>query len=451
MSKEWRRFFKYAAAVSGIATMVFLFSLSLREGESEEIARLTPETKITQESIEKLPVQGHVATSDVRYLSNMTIALEPGDTLIEALENTGIPFGEAFAASNSLLDVYDPRDLKASQKLSVSVWLDDDQPKTRHLDRLTFVPKIDQMVILEHNKAERFEARIETIEHNIRLAQAKGTILDNLFNSATEAGVPVPVLMAASRVLGQAVDFQRDITQGDKFVFAYEIYDDQYTGGTHTGNLVYVSLNTSDNLVEFYRHETADGFVSYFDDAGRSNVSGLMRTPVSKGRLSSSYGKREHPVLGYTRMHKGLDFAATLGTPVLSAGDGVIVQRGRNGSFGKYIRIRHSNGFSTAYAHLDQYTDTLEPGDRVRRGEVIGYVGETGLTTGPNLHFEVLNGGRQVNPAQVVAPPLRKLEGEALSQFRRDIAELKMTLGIPMRTIGARSRPDVRVLFGDEG
>jgi len=452
MTNEGRKFFKCAAAVSGLAVLAFIFSLSLRESETEEIARLNLDrTTSAQESTERQPILTRAPTSDFIDLPSKTLALKPGDTLIEALESTGVSYGEAFAASNSLQGVYNPRELKAGQKLSVSVWFDEDQPETQHLARLTFASQTDQIVIVEHKKAEQFEARVQGIEHNVRLVQSRGAISDNLFNSASKVGVPISVLMEAHQVLGQVVDFQRDIAKGDKFVLGYEVYDDKYAGGTHAGNLVYVSLNASDSSHEFFRHETIEGFVTYFDETGRSNMSGLMKTPVSNGRLSSSYGKRTHPVLGYTKMHKGLDFAAMLGTPVFAAGDGTIVQRRRNGSFGKYIRIRHNDGFSTAYAHLNRYKDTLASGDHVRRGEVIGYVGETGLTTGPNLHFEVLKAGRQVNPAKVVAPPLAKLNGEALSQFHRDMAELKTALGIPVQTIGARSGPDVRVQSGDEG
>ena len=321
----------------------------------------------------------------------------------------------------------------------------------QHLDRLAFIPETDNRVVVEHENDDAFVARIEPIEHDVRLARSFGTISQSFFESAREVGVPTPILMQAYRVLGQAVDFQRDLAEGDKFAFGYETYVDEGDVGTHAGNLVYISLDSTDKLLAYFRHETSDGFVSYFDEAGNSIASGLMKTPVSTGRLSSSYGKREHPVLGYTRMHKGLDFAAVRGTPVLAAGDGIVVQRRRNGSFGNYIRIRHSGELSTAYAHLDRYKDALASGDRVQRGEVIGYVGETGLTTGPNLHFEVLKEGRQVNPARVAAPPQRKLEGEALSRFQQETAEIKAMLDLSTPTENARGEPETEVLSRDKG
>lgn len=259
------------------------------------------------------------------------------------------------------------------------------------------------------------------------------------------------VLIQAYRVLGQAVDFQRDLAEGDRFALGYETYVDEGDVGTHAGNLVYISLDITDRSLAYFRHEASDGFVSYFDQAGKSIASGLMKTPVATGRLSSPYGKREHPVLGYTRMHKGLDFAAVRGTQVLAAGDGTVVQRRRNGSFGNYIRIRHSGELSTVYAHLDRYKDTLVSGDRVRRGEVIGYVGETGLTTGPNLHFEVLKGERQVNPAKVAALPQRKLEGEALSRFQQKAAEMQVMLELSTSTENARGGPKTDVSSRKKG
>jgi len=398
-------------------------------GKAEDVMSV-PQVSIVSSGEVATPtaVESAAPVSGAAEFHRKTAVLSPGDTLIDVLINAGISLGEALTASDSLQGVFNPRDLKAGQKVSIVMKPSESAPNTQHLDRLEFISETDNRVVVEYQNNDVFAARIEPIEHDMRMARSVGTISYSFIDSAREVGVPMPVLMQAYRVIGQAVDFQRDLTEGDKFAFVYEVCDDEDGAGVHPGNLIYVSLDIAVRSLAYFRYKTSDGFESYFDEGGSSVASGLMKTPVSSGRLSSSYGTREHPVLGYTRMHKGLDFAAERGTPVLAAGDGTVVQRRRNGSFGNYIRIRHSDELTTAYAHLDRYKDTLVSGDNVRRGEVIGYVGETGLTTGPNLHFEVLKGGQQVNPTQVAAPPQRKLEGEALSRFQQTVAEIKVIL-----------------------
>lgn len=439
MTGMWRILLCGAGAVSGALAIAFLTGLALDRGKAEDLEKVSRASLAgSGEVAMTLPVERAAPTSGADDRERISIILGPGDTLIDALSATGVSFREAFAASNSLNGVFDPRDLNAGQRLSIVVKPAEEDLNSQHLDQFAFIPETDNRVVVEHEIDEGFLARIEPIEHDKRVARSVGTISYNFSESAREVGVPMSVLIQAYRVLGQAVDFQRDLAEGDRFALGYETYVDEGDVGTHAGNLVYISLDITDRSLAYFRHEASDGFVSYFDQAGNSIASGLMKTPVATGRLSSPYGKREHPVLGYTRMHKGLDFAAVRGTQVLAAGDGTVVQRRRNGSFGNYIRIRHSGELSTVYAHLDRYKDTLVSGDRVRRGEVIGYVGETGLTTGPNLHFEVLKGERQVNPAKVAALPQRKLEGEALSRFQQKAAEMKVMLELSTSTENAR-------------
>lgn len=452
MTKTGRIFLFCTAAVSSLAVIAFLSGLSLDKGKAEDLEKVSRASRTGPDQIAMTPpVENAEAILGEDDLQSESVVLRPGDTLINALSKAGVDMGEALAASDALSGVFDPRDLKAGQRLSIAVKPDREGKKNQHIDRLAFIPEADIRVVIEHENGDTFVARIETIEHDVRLTRSLGTISQSFFESARAAGAPPPILMQAFRLLGQAVDFQRDLSEGDRFQLAYETYFDKGNAGIHTGNLVYVSLDIADRSLAYYRHETNDGFVSYFDEAGNSIASGLMRTPVSTGRLSSSYGKREHPVLGYTRMHKGLDFAAVRGTPVLAADDGTVVQRRRNGSFGNYIRIQHSSELSTAYAHLDRFKDALASGDHVRRGEVIGYVGDTGLTTGPNLHFEVLKGERQVNPARATTPPRQGLKGEALSRFQQETAEMRTLLDLSTPTENARGEPETDVLSRNKG
>jgi len=369
------------------------------------------------------------------------LALEAGETLLGALDRAGVPSREAYAATKSLATVVDPRALKAGQEIKLGLRRGARAVDTFHLQRLELVPSTDRRVVVDRAD-ERFVAQVHTIEHDTTLILAKGTIVGSLDEAARGQGVPAPVLLQAYRVLSHAVDFQRDIRRGDAFALGYESSDDGEHGGTHPGKLRYASLTLSGQTLDVYRYATDEGYEGFFGSDGRSIETSLMRTPIDGGRLSSLFGRRDHPILGYTRMHKGLDFAAPRGAPVLAAGDGTVVHRSRNGSFGNHIRIRHDRSYATLYAHLSRYAKGLKRGDRVRQGEVIGYVGATGLATGPNLHYEVLANGDSVNPMMLDLPARRVLSGTELARFRRATADLLAALEVVMPQSGpSRTSP----------
>lgn len=360
-----------------------------------------------------LPVE---QTMDIRTVNH---TLKPGDTLLGVLAKAGVPDSDAYAVSERLQDVVDLRALKAGQNLELSLRGGPKALGEANLDSLTLVPETDRLIVVRRIDGRRFDAQARQIDHSSGLISASGSIASSLYEAARDQSVPMPVLLQTYGILGHAVDFQRDIKEGDRFELGYERFDDGSYGGQHSGKLVYVSLALAERTLTYFRYTTSDGLTGYFDAGGNSVQTSLIKTPVDGGKLSSLFGEREHPILGYTRMHKGLDFAAPLGTPVLAAGDGVVTTQARKGSFGKYVSIRHDNQISTAYAHLSKYRDTIGPGRRVQQGDVIGYVGATGLATGPNLHYEVLRGGRQVNPVAIDLPSRRVLNGTELTLFRQ--------------------------------
>ncbi|MDZ7748621.1 MAG: peptidoglycan DD-metalloendopeptidase family protein [Halofilum sp. (in: g-proteobacteria)] len=239
----------------------------------------------------------------------------------------------------------------------------------------------------------------------------------SLYSSARKSGIPIPILLQAYRALGNRVDFQRALRDGDRVTMTYERFRHRGTTADHPGALLKVTLDQQTRDISLYRFEYRDRFAGFFDTSGASVETTLARTPVRRGRVSSAFGRRDHPVLGYTRMHEGLDFAAPRGTPVIAAGDGRIVRAERYGSYGRYVRIRHDTRLSTSYAHLSSYADGVSPGQRVTQGQTIGYVGATGLATGPNLHYEVQRDGQAVDPRRLNLPPKRELEGHALQAF----------------------------------
>ncbi|HYE49076.1 MAG TPA: M23 family metallopeptidase, partial [Azospirillaceae bacterium] len=257
-----------------------------------------------------------------------------------------------------------------------------------------------------------------------RLVAARGTISSSLFEAGSDAGVPYPVLAALMRTYSHDVDFQRELQPGDEFEILYERFVTEDGEFARDGEIHYASLKLSGKRLPLYRHEDADGSVDYFNAKGESIRKALLKTPVDGFRLSSGFGMRRHPVLGYSKMHKGADFAAPAGTPIYAAGNGVVEEAGPKGSYGNYVRIRHNGEISTAYAHMSRFGKSIRRGVRVSQGDVIGYVGSTGRSTGAHLHYEVLKGSKQVNPVSVTMPAGRTLAGRDLKEFQARMAKL---------------------------
>ena len=281
---------------------------------------------------------------------------------------------------------------------------------------MTFQPSAERAITVERRKTG-FHARI--IEHPLSHTDAykAGQITSSLYEAALEADLPLDVLMRLIRIFSFDVDFQREVQPGDHFAVLYQDVRNETSLKVRNGEIVWASMTLSGTKLEYAQFLQKNGFLEYFDRKGRSVKKTLMRTPIDGARLSSRYGKRRHPILGYTKMHRGVDFAAPKGVPIMAAGNGVIETIGHNGAYGKYIRIRHNSAYKTAYAHLARYKRGLKKGSRVRQGSIIGYVGSTGRSTGPHLHYEVIKNGRQTNPMSVRLPAGDKLKGNELNRF----------------------------------
>ena len=253
------------------------------------------------------------------------------------------------------------------------------------------------------------------------LTFANGVIDGSIYKSTITAGVPDAAFNEYVRVMSFSVDFQREIRNGDVFELLYQTSYDQITGNAVGTKLHYAGLKLSGNQLAFYRYENSDSGIGWFDKSGASAARTLIRTPISGARLSSSFGKRKHPVSGYTAMHKGVDFAAPPGTPIIAAGSGVVRKAGWQGSYGRYVRIRHNSTYDTAYAHMKGIARGVRAGSRVQQGQIIGYVGSTGRSTGPHLHYEILVNNRQVNPVTVRLPTGTRLDDTNLPTFLKQV------------------------------
>ena len=355
------------------------------------------------------------------------IDVRAGDTLMKALLKAGSGPRDAEAAITALKALFDPRRLRAGQRLNVALVPAADGGKVV-LHRLTI--GISPGRNIEAGRLEEGGFAARTVEATLEklIVHAGGTIDSSLYKAADDAGVPAPVLWEMIRAFSYDVDFQREIQQGDSFEIMFERYLDETGSAVREGNIIYAALTLSGAPLSIYRHVDRDGFADYYDEAGHSVRKALLRTPIDGARLTSGYGQRKHPILGYTKMHRGVDFAARRGTPLMAAGSGVVEAAGWNGAYGKYIRIRHRGPYSTAYAHLSRIASGVRRGRRVKQGQIIGYVGSTGRSTGPHLHYEVLLSGKQINPLKVKLPTGAKLKGAALAAFKRSQGEIENQL-----------------------
>ena len=259
-----------------------------------------------------------------------------------------------------------------------------------------------------------------------------GSIDNSLYAASIEAGINEQIFNQFTQIMGFSVDFQRQIRQGDTFKILIKRRRDLVTDEVlKGGEMQFLSLTLSDKDIAFYRHESTDGKVGYYDRTGTSAYRTLMRTPINGARLSSGYGNRRHPILGYTKAHRGVDFAAPTGTPIMAAGNGIVEFAGWNGSYGRYVRIRHHGTYKTAYAHLARINKKIRVGAHINQGEIIGTVGSSGRSTGPHLHYEILLNGRQVNPLTVNLPTGEDLNEAEMHRFTKTVRTTNAKINRP--------------------
>ncbi len=345
-----------------------------------------------------------------------TVALGRGDTLLGLLEDASVSDIEARAAIAALRQVFDPRDLRGGQEVAL---LFNHNAGQSRFDGLEFQGRGYAQVSVKR-LGDAFKADKQEPRLYIERAAASGDIDGSLHSSASASGVPKSVMNQLVKAFSHNVDFARDVKAGDKFEVLFERNTTAEGKAVGDSRLVFAALTLRGQRQALYRYESADGTVDFYNDKGQSIRRAILRTPVQKVRVTSGFGMRNHPILGYSKMHKGVDFGAPYGAPISAAGDGVITRIGTWGAYGRYIQIKHNNQLSTAYAHLSRYASGLKQGSRVRQGQLIGYVGSSGRSTGAHLHYEVHVNGRAVNPLSVKLPAAgRALTGQELKSFKK--------------------------------
>ena len=351
-------------------------------------------------------------TATATAVQTAQLEIAAGGTLMNALLDLGIDTVQADASIDVLRDVFNPRSIRAGQTIDVTY-------NGADLLGMDFSPRAGERIEVALGE-EGYVAREIVLPTERSLEAMEGTIVTSLYGAAEEAGVPLAVLADLIRAYSFDVDFQREIRTGDAFEVLYEVFRDENGNVVRYGAPLFAELNVSGVTLPIYRYTPDSGFTDYFNDKGESVRKALLRTPVDGAKITSGFGMRDHPLLGYSRMHKGVDFGAPTGTPILAAGDGTIEFIGNNSGYDKYIRIRHNSTYKTAYAHMSRFASDLAVGSRVRQGQVIGYVGSTGQSTGPHLHYEVLVNNEQINPLDIKLPSGEVLAGAELDRFYRE-------------------------------
>jgi len=345
-----------------------------------------------------------------------------GDTLAALLQRAGATGKDSYAAITAIKKHFNPRRFRKGQVVRVSYLPDDSEAAAKAASIGTFQgfslrPDLETEIRVTRTEDGKFTASKMDRPLKSSIARTDGVITSSLYVSGKKAGLPTSSLTELIRAYSWDVDFQRDIRKGDAFQVMYERVTDEDGKLVKSDRILFATLTLSGKPNTIYRFKTDDGNTGYFNEKGQSAQKALMRTPIDGARLSSGFGRRKHPILGYTKKHTGADFAAPRGTPFYAAGNGIITYAGNNGSYGRYIRIRHNANYSTAYAHMKGFARGMSKGKRVNQGQVIGYVGTTGRSTGPHLHYEILRNGRPTNPLRVRMPSGKTLKGGELKRF----------------------------------
>lgn len=395
-----------------------------------------PDQNGTRLSARPAPARPHIedqwlATPPMQRFT-LTLQMAKGDNLMKMLLAQGIDSVTADAALDALREIYDPRQLKVGQKIRLYYQHQNSETKNQaKFAGLDFIPAPSERVIVRHVFDKGFQAVTANRPLTDKRFLTDTKISSSLYSSARATGMSPKLVLELIKLFSFTIDFQREIREGDRLEVLYTRRFDDNGDVADEGEILFAALTNKGARKAYWRFERDPETIGYYDDTGESLERLLMKTPLDGARLSSRYGMRKHPILGYTRLHKGVDFAARTGTPIYAAGDGKILAIGRDGDWGKRIRIQHEKGFETFYAHLSRYAKNLKRGDSVKQGQVIGYVGRTGLATGPHLHFEVWKETQTMNPLNLSLPPrhlITETETTAFRQTRKEIDDTVKTL-----------------------
>ena len=338
--------------------------------------------------------------------------IKSGETFDKILENYLIQKKEILEIKNALKKKVNLNKLNTKQIIEFSL-----DKTNNQISEFTFqISNKQKIFLVRDNSKNTFNDEIISIKLDKKIIYKENLILQSLYKAATDEKIPANIIIEFARIYGFQVDFQRDIRKQDKFQIMYEIFLNDKNEIIETGEILFANLKLSgqDNGLYYFDHEGSEG---HYDKNGKSVKKALMKTPINGARLSSPFGMRKHPIDGYNKMHRGTDFAAPTGTPIMASGDGVVKKAGWCGGGGNCVKIRHNSTYQTVYAHMSKFARGIKAGVRVKQGQTIGYVGSTGKSTGPHLHYEVIVNGKKVNSQKLKLPSGKILKGKERKLF----------------------------------
>lgn len=431
---RFRRAALFFSAALGSVVLAGLVAERGRGGETASPLASQPQTALPA-AFATLTKLAHADFADTgAQFETVNGSLGRGETLSDLLIDLGASPNEAHRALAPVFeaDHVDPRRVLPGLSATLTFATHSD---VQRLVGVSLKTGDDHSILSATGAAGEFHATRLDARLDPRPLRIAGEVTTSLYVAALEQGAGDQQVVDFAKIFAYDIDFQREIHPGDRFEIVYESLVDERGNPVRLGEVIFASLNGRALKRDFYFHVPSDDGVSdYFDANGDSATKFLMKTPINGARLSSGFGMRRHPISGFSRLHKGTDFAAPTGTPIYAAGHGTVERASRYGGYGHYVRLRHANGYKTAYAHLSRYGPGIRSGRTVRQGDVIGYVGSTGASTGPHLHYEVMINGRHVNAMTLNFPTGRKLsEDEAMMEEfatrKREIDQIRRALG----------------------
>ena len=347
--------------------------------------------------------------------------IKSGETFDKILENYKIDKEEIIKIKNSLKKKVNLNKLNTKQIIYFTL----DKTSNKIKD-FTYQISNTQKIFLKRNiESDNFNEEILSIKLDKKIIYNENIILQSLYKAASDENIPANIIIEFARIYGFQIDFQRDIRKKDKFQIMYEIYLNEKKETVETGDILFANLELSgqDNSLYYFDQQGSEG---HYDKNGKSVKKALMKTPINGARLSSPFGMRKHPIDGFNKMHRGTDFAAPMGTPIMASGDGVVKKAGWCGGGGNCVKIKHNSTYQTVYAHMSKFARGIKAGVRVKQGQTIGYVGSTGKSTGPHLHYEVIVNGKKVNSQKLKLPSGKILKDEERKDFETKKIKLEV-------------------------
>ena len=357
--------------------------------------------------------------------------ISSGETFDKILNNYSISNEEILEIKKNLNSDYNLNNLKTNLDIKFTI----DQSNNKKITSFLFpVSRTEKIQLTKNLETNIFEKKIIITNLNKKILFKEGKITESLYKTAVDLSVQPNIIIEFARIYGFQVDFQRDIRKNDNFQIMYEVFQDDNGKTFETGNIIFADLKLSgtNNSLYYFDKKGSEG---HYDQNGKSVQKALMKTPINGARLSSAFGMRKHPIDGYNKMHRGTDFAAPMGTPIMASGSGVITRARWCGGGGNCVKIKHNSTYETIYAHMKNFAREIKEGSRVKQGQIIGYVGSTGNSTGPHLHYEVVVNGKKINSQKLKLPSGKTLKGKErevfeVTRIKLDVLKSELIIGL---------------------